>query len=451
MIKRIKISDYHYSLKYIEKGLEIGYLNYEIVFETINITDIFVKKDYRNKYIATKMLKYLFDNSNCKRFMLEVNENNKIAIKLYEKFGFNTIHIRKKYYKEGDALIMEAKKMKDTYIFAIESSCDETSVSIVKNGIEDIATSINSQINTHKEYGGVVPELASRMHLENIIYVIDDVLQKSNMKLDDIDAFACTYTPGLVGSLLVGLETTKMLSLIYKKPFIKVNHMMGHIFANNIGEEIIYPCLSLIVSGGHTDLIYMENETSITYIGQTLDDAIGECFDKVARLVNLPYPGGPNVERLALDGKSNYKMPILLKDDSCNFSFSGIKSYISNLVNNEKQRGNNINEADLCFSFQKSVTDLLVEKTRLAIRKTKTKRLLMAGGVASNSYIRKRIKDMCDEENVIFKVPLKIYCTDNATMIGSAAYVLYKHNIFASYNTNAKSNEKFKIETIKNF
>ena len=441
MIKNNQIKDYEYELDYFIGSKLVGYLKYEVTFEVVNIINVFVEENYRNRGIATKLFENLLKNVKPEKFMLEVNENNVNAIKLYKKFGFVNIHVRKKYYKEGDALIMELKKNKDVYILAIESSCDETSVSVVKNGVEDVATVVNSQIDIHKKYGGVVPEVASRMHLENITFVLDDALSKANMKFEDMDAFACTYAPGLLGSLLVGLETTKTLSLIYRKPFIKVNHMMGHIYANNIGSNMNYPLLALIVSGGHTDLIYMENETSIKYIGQTLDDAVGECFDKVARIVDLPYPGGPNVEKLALHGKDTYKMPDLLSDRSTNFSFSGIKSHVVNLAHNEKQRGNKINKEDLCCSFQNAVTKSLVSKTLLALNKTGAKNLIMAGGVASNSFIRESIRKMCEENNINFSVPDKKYCTDNGTMIGAAAYVLYKNNKFASLNTNAKSHE----------
>ena len=377
MIKNNQIKDYEYELDYFIGSKLVGYLKYEVTFEVVNIIDVFVEENYRNRGIATKLFQNLLKNVKPEKFMLEVNENNVNAIKLYKKFGFVNIHVRKKYYKEGDALIMELKKNKDVYILAIESSCDETSVSVVKNGVEDVATVVNSQIDIHKKYGGVVPEVASRMHLENITFVLDDALSKANMKFEDMDAFACTYAPGLLGSLLVGLETTKTLSLIYRKPFIKVNHMMGHIYANNIGSNMNYPLLALIVSGGHTDLIYMENETSIKYIGQTLDDAVGECFDKVARIVDLPYPGGPNVEKLALHGKDTYKMPDLLGDGSTNFSFSGIKSHVVNLAHNEKQRGNKINKEDLCCSFQNAVTKSLVSKTLLALNKTGAKNLIV--------------------------------------------------------------------------
>ena len=332
--------------------------------------------------------------------------------------------------------------MKDIYILAIESSCDETSVSIIKNGCDDIATIINSQIDVHTKYGGVVPEVASRLHLENITMVIDECLNKANMKMEDIDAIAVTYGPGLIGSLLVGLEAAKTLSFIYNKPLIAVNHMMGHICANMIGNKIEYPVLSLIVSGGHTDLILMESESKFKYLGQTLDDAIGEAYDKVARILDLPYPGGPNVEKYASMGKPNYNMPNILNDDSFNFSFSGIKSHVNNLYHNKKQRNEEINKYDLACSFQECVTKHLVDKTKKALIKYNLKTLLLSGGVASNSYIRNSLNDMCDSINVHMHMPKKIYCTDNAAMIGCAAYIYYKNNIFSNLSLNAKSNVK---------
>ena len=329
--------------------------------------------------------------------------------------------------------------MKDVYILAIESSCDETSASIIKNGYEDIATVINSQIDVHTKYGGVVPEVASRLHLENITMVIDECLERANMKLEDIDAFACTYAPGLLGSLLVGVEATKALSYIYKKPFIATNHMMGHIYANMIGNKLEYPLLSLIVSGGHTDLILMKDENNFEYLGQTLDDAIGEAYDKVARILNLPYPGGPNVEKYALQGEPTYKMPQILNDDSFNFSFSGIKSHINNLVHNEKQRGNAVREYDIARSFQDCVTSHLVDKTKKALLKYNLKTFIISGGVAANTHIRESLKSMCESIDVTMYMPEKKYCTDNAAMIGAAAYVLYKNNKFAPLSTNAQS------------
>ena len=333
--------------------------------------------------------------------------------------------------------------MKDIYILAIESSCDETSVSIVKNGEIDISTTINTQIDTHKLYGGVVPEIASRMHLENITIVIDQTLKKANMQLKDMDAFACTYGPGLLGSLLVGLEVTKTLSLIYKKPFIKVNHMMGHIMANKIDNKLEFPLIGLVISGGHTDLIKMETETDISYLGQTLDDAVGECYDKVARIIGLTYPGGPNVEKYASLGEDTYKMPNLTKIEKYNFSFSGIKSHINNIVHNEFQRGNEINKENLACSFQNCITNALVEKTKKALKENNINNLILAGGVASNNYIRKNIEKMCEKEKIKLHIPNKIYCTDNATMIGAAAYILYKENKFSTLDINAVPNLMF--------
>ena len=329
--------------------------------------------------------------------------------------------------------------MKDVYILAVESSCDETSVSIIKNGYEDIATVINSQIDVHTKYGGVVPEVASRLHLENITMVIDECLDRAKMKLEDIDAFACTYAPGLLGSLLVGVEATKALAFIYNKPFIATNHMMGHIYANMIGNHLEYPLLSLIVSGGHTDLILMNSENEFEYLGQTLDDAIGEAYDKVARILDLPYPGGPNVEKYALEGKPTYKMPQILNDESFNFSFSGIKSHCNNIVHNAHQRGEEINKNDLARSFQDCVTNHLVDKTRKALEKYKLKTFLISGGVAANSHIRESLKSMCESIGVEMHMPEKKYCTDNAAMIGAAAYVLYKNKQFAPLSTNAQS------------
>ena len=330
--------------------------------------------------------------------------------------------------------------MKDIYILAIESSCDETSVSIIKNGSVDIATIINSQIDVHTKYGGVVPEVASRLHLENITMVIDECLNKANMKVSDMDAIACTYAPGLLGSLLVGVEAAKVLSFVYNKPLIGVNHMLGHICANMIGNELDYPLLSLIISGGHTDLILMESESKYKYLGQTLDDAIGEAYDKVARILDLPYPGGPNVEKYASLGEDKYKMPNILNDDSFNFSFSGIKSHVNNLAHNAEQRKEEINKYDLACSFQKSVTSHLVNKTKKALEKFNLNTLLISGGVASNSYIRDSLQKMCNELNVKMIVPPKIYCTDNAAMIGAAAYILYKNNKFSDLTLNARSN-----------
>ena len=328
--------------------------------------------------------------------------------------------------------------MKDVYILAVESSCDETSVSIIKNGFEDVATIINSQIDVHTKYGGVVPEVASRLHLENITMVINECLEKANMKLEDMDAFACTYAPGLLGSLLVGVEATKALAFIYNKPFIATNHMMGHIYANMIGNKLEYPLISLIVSGGHTDLILMESEDSFEYLGSTLDDAIGEAYDKVARILDLPYPGGPNVEKYALEGKPTYKMPQIMNDDSFNFSFSGIKSHCNNLVHNEHQRGNEINKNDLACSFQEAVTSVLVNKTIKAALDYNVKHIIVAGGVAANRGLREKMAAAVSNLNdVKLTFPSFKYCTDNAAMIASCGYYEYMNGRRDGLDLNA--------------
>lgn len=329
--------------------------------------------------------------------------------------------------------------MKDVNILAIESSCDETSISIIRNGCEEIATTILTQMDTHAKYGGVVPEIASRMHSENITMVLEDVFSKTNLTMDDIDAIAVTYAPGLLGSLLVGLEFAKTLCLVYKKPLIKVHHIAGHIYANNLVEKMEFPLLALIVSGGHTELVLMEDDYKFKVLGKTLDDAIGEVYDKVARVLDLPYPGGPNIEKYALEGNPSYNLPIPMNNDELEFSYSGLKSAVINLAHNESQRGNEIRKYDLACSFQTVAVDELVRKTRLAIEKTNSKRLIIAGGVSANKYLRKEMEKLAEEENIKLTVPPIKYCTDNAAMIGCAAYPLYLKQDFATFDLNAES------------
>ena len=333
--------------------------------------------------------------------------------------------------------------MKDVYILGIESSCDETSISIVKNGCVDVATTVSTQMDTHALYGGVVPEIASRMHTENITLVLSDILKKANMKISEVDAIAVTYAPGLLGSLLVGIEFAKVLSLVYKKPLIAVHHISGHIFANNLVKKIEYPTLALVVSGGHTELVKMTSDYDFEVLGTTLDDAIGECFDKVARVLDLKYPGGPNIERLASIGEATYKLPIPMNNNELNFSFSGLKSSVINLVHNEKQRGNEINKENMACSFQTVAVDEIVRKTRLAIKNTGIKRLIVAGGVSANKYLRNELENLSKEMNIDLSIPPLKYCTDNATMIACAAYPLYLRKEFTNYKLNGKSQEYF--------
>lgn len=337
--------------------------------------------------------------------------------------------------------------MKDVYIFAIESSCDETSASIIKNGEEEISTVILSQIDIHKKFGGVVPEIASRSHVENITIVIDECLRKSNMKMEDMDAIAVTYGPGLAGALLIGVEAAKSLSLAYNKPLISVNHIAGHIYANKLEKDLKFPLISLVISGGHTEIIYMEDDFSFKKIGGTIDDAIGEAYDKVARVMDISYPGGPIIDKYAKEGSHTYNLPTPMDDDTYDFSFSGIKSAVINLVHNEKQRGNEINKYDLCKSFQDVVVDILTKKTMRAVKEYGVKSLLVAGGVSANKYIRERLKELCDKENVELLVPEFKYCTDNAAMIGAAAYKMYQKKEFS--DLSLKIMPTGKLEYIK--
>ena len=329
--------------------------------------------------------------------------------------------------------------MKDVNILAIESSCDETSMAIIKNGCECVHLTVLTQMDVHAEFGGVVPEIASRMHTENITMVLEETLTKANMKMEDIDAIAVTYAPGLLGSLLVGIEFAKTLALVYNKPLIKVHHIAGHIYANNLVEKMEFPLLALVVSGGHTELVLMEDDYKFKVLGSTLDDAIGEVYDKVARVLDLPYPGGPRIDKLAKEGSLTYNLPKPMDNDELNFSYSGLKSAVINLVHNEKQRGNTIRKEDLAATFQNIAIDELIRKTRLAIKQTNSKRLIIAGGVSANSYLRSEFEKLAKEENIKLTIPPIKYCTDNAAMIGCAAYPLYLKKEFTDYNLNAQS------------
>lgn len=329
--------------------------------------------------------------------------------------------------------------MKDIYILAVESSCDETSISIVKNGIEEISTVTNTQIDIHKEYGGVVPEIASRCHVKNITILIDECLDKANMTMDDITAIAVTYGPGLVGSLLVGIEAAKTLAYVNNKPLVPVNHMSGHIYANNIGKEMSFPLIALVVSGGHTELIYMEDHYKYKKLGATLDDAVGECYDKVARIVNVPYPGGPTIDKWASEGSHTYDLPLPLNDNTYNFSFSGLKSAVINLVHNETQRGNEIRKKDLACSFQEVVVDVLVKKTFKALKEYNVNNLILAGGVAANQGLREKLREEAKKENINLSIPDMKYCTDNATMIAASGYYAYINGERADLTLNANS------------
>jgi N6-L-threonylcarbamoyladenine synthase len=330
---------------------------------------------------------------------------------------------------------MEAS-MKDIICLAIESSCDETSVAIVKNGREVLSNVISSQIEIHKKFGGVVPELASRKHVENINQVIKEALLEANVTLDDVDIIGVTQGPGLIGALLVGLSTAKGLAYSLNKPLIPVNHIKGHIFANFItSKDLEPPFICMVVSGGHTHLINVKNYTEFEILGKTMDDAIGEAFDKVSRAVGLGYPGGPLIDKMAQTGKDVCKFPRPLFDNY-NFSFSGVKTAVINYINKNKDA--NIN--DICRSFEEAVTDVVVINSEKAIKEYKVDKFALAGGVAANSMLREKLLKMCEKNNIKFYKPDIILCTDNAAMIGCAAYYDYLNGKVADMNINAIAN-----------
>lgn len=332
---------------------------------------------------------------------------------------------------------------KDVIILAIESSCDETSVAIVKNGHEKLSNIVASQIKSHMRFGGVVPEIASRHHIEQITQVIDEALKVANCCMADIDAIAVTVGPGLVGSLLIGITAAKTLSLVHSKPLIAVNHMAGHIYAVQLEQPLQFPNLSLLVSGGHTELVLMTDHLSFHMIGETRDDAVGEAYDKVGRILNLPYPGGKAIDELAELGEDTLNLPrAMLKEDNFDFSFSGLKSAVINAVHNAKQRGEEIAASDLATSFQSAVIDILVGKTQKALQTYDVKQLIVAGGVAANKGLRNALSEMIakDFSHVDLLIPPLSLCGDNAAMIGTVAYHMYLKNEFVDLSINAMPN-----------
>lgn len=323
-------------------------------------------------------------------------------------------------------------------ILAMESSCDETAVAILKDKKELLANVVSSQIDTHKLYGGVVPEIASRMHVQNVTYVIKEALETANMTLDDVDAVAVTKGPGLVGSLHVGMQAAKTMALAYHKPLIGVHHIAGHIYANQLNKEMKFPLMALVVSGGHTELVYMKDHLEFEVIGTTLDDAIGEAYDKVGRVIHVPYPGGPQIDRLAKKGKPSYDLPKPMNDDTYNFSYSGLKSAVINLVHNLNQRGQEVVKEDLACSFQEAALGILVEKTLKAALAYQVKQVVVAGGVSANSKLREDLAKAFEDKEIELVLPPLWCCTDNAAMIAMAGSFMYDKKQFASLDLSAK-------------
>lgn len=333
--------------------------------------------------------------------------------------------------------------MENIKILSIETSCDETSAAVVVNGRDVLSNTIFSQIDIHKKFGGVVPEVASRNHVEKISQVVDEALETANMTFDDIDAIAVTYGPGLVGALLVGVSYAKGLAYAHKKPLIPVNHIEGHICANFIAhKDLEPPFICLVVSGGHTHIVHIKDYGDYEVLGKTRDDAAGEAFDKVARSLGLGYPGGPLIDKLAKIGNVTIDFPrVYLEKESLDFSFSGIKSAVLNYLNQQKQKDLEIIPADVAASFQKAVVEVIADKLIEASKRTGVKTIALAGGVAANSGLRKEIEGKI-KDDMRFVYPPIILCTDNAAMIGSAGYFDYKKGCITDQKLNAVSNLK---------
>ena len=321
-------------------------------------------------------------------------------------------------------------------ILAIETSCDETAISIVEDGHKVLSNTVSSQIDIHKLFGGVVPEVASRIHIENISIVLKESLESAGCTLDDIDAIAMTQGPGLVGSLHVGIMAAKTLAWFLDKPLIPIHHITGHIYANRFVEEIQYPMLALVVSGGHTELVYLKEEFNFEVLGCTQDDAVGEAYDKVARAMDLGYPGGPKLDKLAKLGKKHYPMPKVKTQKDLDFSFSGLKSSVLQTLKRHAEEG--IVKEDLAYDFQEAVMRELLEKTKIALNQNDVKHLVLGGGVAANSRLRELILNLKEDyPELLITIPPMWCCTDNAAMIGAVAEIAYRHGVVGTLDVSA--------------
>lgn len=335
-------------------------------------------------------------------------------------------------------------------LLAIESSCDEMAMAILKDEREFLSSVVASQIDIHALYGGVVPEIASRKHVECVSVVLKETLAKANVKMSDVDAICVTKGPGLVGSLHIGLQVAKTLALTFNKPLIGVHHIAGHIYANQYLQDIVYPSLCLVVSGGHTELVLMEKPFHFQVIGETLDDAVGEAYDKVGRVLHLPYPGGPVIDQLAHQGKHTYHLPKPLDDESYHFSFSGLKSAVINLAHNASQRGETICHEDLATSFQDVVVDVLVNKTIKAAKQYHARSVMLAGGVSANKGLREKMTQAVDKlDGVSLSLPPMSCCTDNAMMIALAGKVMYDLHQFSDLSLGIKPNLDLELESVE--
>ncbi len=327
-----------------------------------------------------------------------------------------------------------------TMIMAIESSCDETACAIVKDGSEILSNIVSSQINVHTQFGGVVPEVASRIHVENISTVITEALHQAHMTMDDIDAIAFTQGPGLIGSLHVGVQAAKTLAWQFHKPLVPVNHMTGHIYANRfaLDHDLKFPLLALVISGGHTQLVWMENEWDFKVIGTTQDDAIGEAYDKVSRVLGTGYPGGPIMDKMAKEGKPHYTLPTPKVHGKYDYSFSGLKTAVLHLIQREEKKGEPIIKEDVAYAFQETALNLMVSKTLQAVEDLHPAMVVTAGGVAANSRLRVLLDEgMKKYPDIELSQPPIRYCTDNASMIGASGYVAYKNGVRCGFDVSA--------------
>ncbi|MCO6018599.1 MULTISPECIES: tRNA (adenosine(37)-N6)-threonylcarbamoyltransferase complex transferase subunit TsaD [Carnobacterium] len=333
-------------------------------------------------------------------------------------------------------------------ILAIETSCDETSAAVIKDGKEICSNIVASQIKSHMRFGGVVPEIASRHHVEQITQCIEEAMKEANVTYEELSGVAVTEGPGLVGALLIGVNAAKAIAFAHQLPLIPVNHMAGHIYANRLIEPLTFPLLALVVSGGHTELVYMEKDGDYQIIGETRDDASGEAYDKVGRVLGLTYPGGKRIDEMAKMGSDTFHFPRgMIKENNYDFSFSGLKSAFINTVHNAEQKGETLNQFDLAASFQASVIDVLVSKTLKAIREYPVKQLVLAGGVAANHGLRAELTNRMNQEfpSIRLSIPPLSLCGDNAAMIGAAAYVEFNSGHFSGYDLNAKPGLSFEM------
>ena len=334
-------------------------------------------------------------------------------------------------------------------ILAIESSCDETAASVIDDG-KLLSNIVSTQIDVHRKYGGVMPEIASRLHAENISIVIKEAMETANVKFEELDAVAVTRGPGLIGALHVGLQAAKTIAMLYKIPLIPVHHLAGHIYANEYIKDFKFPLLAVVVSGGNTELVLMRDHLDFEIIAETRDDAIGECYDKVARVLGLPYPGGIPIDKLAKEGNHTYDLPTPLKGEkTLDMSYSGLKTNVINLVHNLEQKGEKVNVADMCKSFQDVAVGLVIDRAEKAVKLHKVNEVILAGGVSANSYLRSEMAKKMESLGIELQIPPMWCCTDNASMIAKVAEHLYKLKVFASLDLGVDPN--WSIEDWKEF